>query len=816
VLSKIFWCLITINSISHCYPKVQISETIRIFDSLSQIKKYAASLQEYPMPDNVDWKKPDFHTVYQQMVSNWFSKFLSRWSIFTPFWSIYAFHKLLEAVVSMREMHGYNGRFVQKVYLKPGAPVIVFGALYGAFHSLVRDLSFLEQQGIINENLKITNPDCIIVFDGNVVAFSPYILETLTVILRLMFINPDSIFYIKGEQENRARWKEDGLKNELQNRARGYKNGTIPLGKLINNLFRTLPLALYLVADQTPSQVDLVRISSYITSNKELNENTFANFFACTKEEVFEIDKRISSKPTIRVNVRAYIESSPEEKEKHRATHGLALISKENRASIWNIFSSPTGANRALYQFFYDSFIKIDTAPLLKDWKIILYEQDVRYEQEIKPYVVVNLLSGIEYINKEIQEQLMQHFSQEIKQTETAKKQLEKELLALEKEKSKEVVSAEQRELVAEEILPDNEIRFGTSMDLSRGISDLCKQMLAGIEVVFHEQNKKGGIDGKKISLKVLDDEYTPRIALANVQTLLDKYKIDKLLDPSGTPTLAAFFKLVEQGKILVLFSTSGSHIFRSPKLKYIIHYRSSFTREGEALARYAHETLKAKKIALIYQSDVPSIEGAIEYFNRVGFKNYVEITYERDDIKMDKQVNLINRENPDALIFLAISTASIEIIRQAGTQSIGAKHLLGWSDLGSGLFQRFIKQESLKFITSHIVPSPIYSQLPIVKEFRYIADRYNILKDTFALEGFICATIAVEILKRIKGEVTKEKIIEIAEQFNKFDLGGITLTFNRQTRELCPTIWLDIGVGEWKPIMFEVPASPVNIGFTF
>ena len=72
---------------------------------------------------------------------------------------------------------------------------------------------------------------------------SPYILETLTIILRLLQVNPQNVIYLRGEQEIAHNWLQYGLKSELRIRARHLSDARVPLQKDIDAFFNTLPIA---------------------------------------------------------------------------------------------------------------------------------------------------------------------------------------------------------------------------------------------------------------------------------------------------------------------------------------------------------------------------------------------------------------------------------------------------------------------------------------------------------------------------------------------------------------------------------------------
>ena len=84
------------------------------------------------------------------------------------------------------------------------------------------------------------------------------------------------------------------------------------------------------------------------------------------------------------------------------------------------------------------------------------------------------------------------------------------------------------------------------------------------------------------------------------------------------------------------------------------------------------------------------------------------------------------------------------------------------------------------------------------MQEFRSHAKQQNLELDVSTLEGYISASILIDILKKINGLITKEAIIAQAEQIKDYSLKGLELNFDEMTRELSKFLWLDTGKKKW------------------
>ena len=114
----------------------------------------------------------------------------------------------------------------------------------------------------------------------------------------------------------------------------------------------------------------------------------------------------------------------------------------------------------------------------------------------------------------------------------------------------------------------------------------------------------------------------------------------------------------------------------------------------------------------------------------------------------------------------------------------------------------------------ANIVPNPKGSMLPVVQEYRKEMSRLGYSVDPFSLEGYIAATILVDLIKRSGCPVTKEKLVAIAKQTKDYKLEGLVLSYDEQTKELTKDIWLDTGEGEWlyRPVKDEPIKEQQNI----
>ncbi|MBD3231168.1 ABC transporter substrate-binding protein [Candidatus Dependentiae bacterium] len=741
------------------------------FNSLEDIKQYAQQNIEYPTIDNNDYSFPDYSSFYKKSDEHIFLKIfndlLFLLDIKKPLWSTDQFKNLIIKINKNRKQKKKQGDFIVKFSPTQSVNFVIWGNLQGAFHSLVRDLEELKKLKILDNNLKIA-PNYYFVFNGNVIGKSPYILDTLTIILKLMEINPESVFYIKGIYETKKNWKNYGLKKELNLKINKEVSNKTPLRKEINNFLNTLPLALYIKLENS-NKAEYIRISNYDRNYPKLEENKFANFLnskAKTTIEQFNLNKQTNSTNTVNISVIIKNESNFFT---YQRTDGLEHLYPDKGSTAWSIFSSPTLSNQKLYNFTNDAFAILKIKPK-KDPIINLYKQNTLKKTGfiIKSY---NLLTEA----------------------------------LIEKKVSPEKIKKE-------------EITIGTIMDLSAELSDLCKSLLEGLYLRINEENQKGGINGKRINLIHYDDKYNPSLTKQYLKDFIDK-GIKIILSPSGSHQLEACLPIIKTEDVGIFFPDANSPIFQQPDLKNIVNLLDSSYQDAQVLTKHLINDLKINKIALFYQNE-PFSEGAfagaksiLEKYGLKENKDWIATSHLAHTIKVSNAIEKIKEFNPRAIILLSVAKPTKTLLDGLGLNFLFNKKLLGVVSYSTKEFLQFLEKRNLQMIYNQHYPDPKTSNLEIIKQYKNAAAKNNLPIDKFVLEGYIAADLFIYLMQKISGKITKEKLINEAEKIKNYNHKGILFNFNPETRSLATTIWINSENNQTIPKkIYQLPKEKTKI----
>ena len=96
----------------------------------------------------------------------------------------------------------------------------------------------------------------------------------------------------------------------------------------------------------------------------------------------------------------------------------------------------------------------------------------------------------------------------------------------------------------------DSQIVLGQSAALTGPAQELGKDMQLGASLYFQHVNQTGGVNGRKIELKTLDDGYEPPRAAANTKQLINEDKVFALFGYVGTPTSQAALPIFTDAKV--------------------------------------------------------------------------------------------------------------------------------------------------------------------------------------------------------------------------------------------------------------------------
>lgn len=144
--------------------------------------------------------------------------------------------------------------FTQKLVLPDNSKIAMWGDLHGSIHSLLKDLEYLKNKNLIDENLKITDPNFYMIFLGDYVDRGIYGIEVIYTILSLKNQNPDKVFLVRGNHEDIAMNMHYGFKQELD-----QKYNQPEIIEKISSIYHFMPAAIFVGCKDKNKKINFIQ-----------------------------------------------------------------------------------------------------------------------------------------------------------------------------------------------------------------------------------------------------------------------------------------------------------------------------------------------------------------------------------------------------------------------------------------------------------------------------------------------------------------------------------------------------------------------------
>jgi ABC-type branched-subunit amino acid transport system substrate-binding protein len=343
------------------------------------------------------------------------------------------------------------------------------------------------------------------------------------------------------------------------------------------------------------------------------------------------------------------------------------------------------------------------------------------------------------------------------------------------------VLSVSAHAAVAEDGVSDTAILFGQVAALQGPARDLGQGMRDGILAAFSEVNGSGGIAGRSLQLKSLDDGYEPEKTVEVTKEIIQEDKVFALVGAVGTPTSKAGQPIATAAKVPFVGPFTGAEFLRNPYNRYVVNIRASYFQETEAWIEHLTKDLAISKIAILYQDDAFGIAG-LEGVQRAMAKRNMSLvasgSFLRNTTAVKSALLDIMKARPEAVVTVAPYKPVAEFIKLARKLKFDPV-FVAISFVGSDSLAKELGREGAGVIVSQVVPSPWDTSLPAVAAYQHAIARLdaNAKPGFVSLEGYLAGRLVAAALRRIGSEISRENFLNAMHQ-SPFDLGGVVLRY--------------------------------------
>jgi ABC-type branched-subunit amino acid transport system substrate-binding protein len=351
-----------------------------------------------------------------------------------------------------------------------------------------------------------------------------------------------------------------------------------------------------------------------------------------------------------------------------------------------------------------------------------------------------------------------------------------------------------------------DKILFGQVAALSGPAQALGQGMREGLLAAFEEINRAGGVGGRKLALKSVDDGYEPEKTIEATKKIIAEDKVFALVGSVGTPTSKAGQPIASAAKIPFIGPFTGAEFLRNPYNRYVVNIRSSYFQETEAWIEHLTRDLSISKIAILYQDDAFGLAG-LEGVNRAMKKRNMALvaagSFRRNTEAIKSALLDIMKAEPEAVVTVAPYKPVAKFIKLARQVKLNAV-FVAISFVGSDALAKELAGEGDGVIVSQVVPFPRDKSLPVVASYQAaLAALDSKAQPNFvSLEGYLVGRLVVETLKRLPGEPTRENFLNAIAKA-PFDFGGVTLTYGPTKNQGSDRVYFTVlqADGSLKPV---------------
>ena len=314
-------------------------------------------------------------------------------------------------------------------------------------------------------------------------------------------------------------------------------------------------------------------------------------------------------------------------------------------------------------------------------------------------------------------------------------------------------------------VFPKN-IVFVTHQPLSgpaKEYSDIGKSAQAYFKYV----NDQGGVHGRSIELKIIDDQLKPYKAKEELEELTLKNDIFAVFSGIGSKTHQAVYPLLKEQRLPSFFVGSDLPEWTQPLRANVFGFMPTAETEARVIGKYITEKHTGKEF-IIWYPEKPVYQRAVKALTKELYSVSAKLLPGKAG-RLSAEWQLIRRNNPDFLVVLGNYTDVMNFLKFSPQINIPmlTGHALADSRLTEWLGQKV--SERVRVLTAY--PLKIETEHPGQILHKLILSEYapNLALNRWTLYGHAVAELMVEVLNRSGRSLSRQKAVSAAESITKW-----------------------------------------------
>ena len=332
----------------------------------------------------------------------------------------------------------------------------------------------------------------------------------------------------------------------------------------------------------------------------------------------------------------------------------------------------------------------------------------------------------------------------------------------------------------------DTTVTIGSTQPLTGPAAPGYGEIAPAAQAFFNYVNANGGVNGRKVTLKYLDDAYNPTQTVTLTKQLVLQDKVFAVVGALGTPTHTKVVDFLNGERVPDLFVASGCSCWDQPKAHpYTFGWQPDYVVEGKILGDYITKNFAGKKVAYFYQDDDFGRDGMKGLDKHIDQSLVVSRQpYQPGNTDVAAQVSAIARAKPDVVVLFTIPAYTA--LFKLTSLKLGFSPTMVVSNVGSdpitvsGLLEAFAKQAGASVKGAQLIEGIVTdTYLPTLGDmsnswialFKKVHDQYaaKLPFDGNVVYGMAYAYTFLQVLRAAGKNPTRQGVIDALEK------GGIS-----------------------------------------
>ena len=316
---------------------------------------------------------------------------------------------------------------------------------------------------------------------------------------------------------------------------------------------------------------------------------------------------------------------------------------------------------------------------------------------------------------------------------------------------------------------------IGASLPLSGSQAAAGKEGQAIMQAQIDAFNREGGIGGRKLTLKLLDDGYDPQRTATNTRLLTEQGAV-ALLNCWGTASCAAMQPELERSQTPLIGAIAGAGALRQQPGRMVYPLRATTRTEINAMLQQI-QTLGQSQVAIVYQQDSfgqSSLDVARAVLKERSMGAAQELAIDASGSNAAALAQQLTQASPapQAIIVLAGASATVNMVTQARLAQL-QQSIYNLAAQANQAVVKGLGSHTRNTVFTTLVPSPWRSSVPAVKSYQQLLSASGMPPPSYlGLEVFINTHALLEGLRKAGPGVQRSTLPAALEALGELRYG--------------------------------------------